>query len=1237
MVKRLFYTVSALLQKVMHIDIVLNTTDVASLQKFAEEAKENATHFQHTDEILLDEDTILHKYADAFQSFQKKAFNLPHFPCLSCQKLCCLTDVRKLDNLRVVPVGKIWEDLKLFIASHKDCDSEYICQYCLTKLRAGVIPPTCVLNNLYVRPTPTPLKDLNEFEKILIQRAKVFQTVVKMGTVHKKNIPHRKMLVKAQGRAFHLPLPLEKTLEKICPPTKAINSDHELYILVRGVPTKSKKVWESIVNKEKVFRALLTLKERNILYGEINLPERYSDLLDTDLRETEFQISQECDSDEDVDNPDTQLAGREKQKEQGDGVQKISVNKQIDGRAAALLTQMTPSDCYYEQYTIQRMHAPKENKTATELYQMLKVHAEPLDNRYKLLDFLCFPCEYPDGVNGEYEERPVHLSSFEYAKVRILSRNNQFRLNQQYLFFLLNAQTIRQLSSGIYHKLNVTDGRVRYTSASYLDQLGKGELEGNLSTIFSKLPNTEQYWKKPRNDLNCMLFYYGPPTWFFTLSPSEWQWDRLTEFLRERNPSVGSGKSVSELISADPISAAIFIENEFKAMLKFLQSDDHPIGKIIHYVIRREYQGRGMIHFHFLIWIEGAPILGKNSKEEVADFIKTYITCKIPNPNVSPMLYRRVTTHQYHHHNSYCMRSKSVGVKGKGGSRKVCRFAFPKPVTNDWIIRDVQTSIAGRRKLKSKCQLYDNPRSLDEVNINNYNPAVLTAWEGNMDISFVGEKSSALAWYLTKYMSKSEQTHVGESFEQINNTKSVASRLWNIGLRALNHRECGALEAADRLLGYPLFMTDPETVIRWVDINIVRSRRVKPRKVIETMNAESTDIFYEGLIENYPNRPTELNDVCLYDYAKWYDIVKAMPQRKDVVFYKLKPGSYLRKRERGYLINHYHYDPMTNSENYFHSLLLLFQPWRCVAELKNGEETYTASYFSVHAKLPMAAEYHERLAEIAKNTKEMKELIQQKIDEMEKDQENHPVSDNIPRGCDPIEADEAMKDFVNLGANEAHKELNITEMIAELNEDQKRVFDLVTSTMNSDEILRLYVSGEGGTGKSFLIKTITCWLKQIKGKDSAVTAPTGIAAFNIDGLTLHRLFQLPVEHNKTPKYKELSDAALEVIRVNLKNVDLIIIDEISMVSNITLMYIHLRLTEIFNTTDVEDGWFGKKHIIVFGDLLQLPPVREEPAFIKLSKEKVEKLIGSLCSTNLWGNLFKYDELSINMRQKNDSS
>ena len=53
-----------------------------------------------------------------------------------------------------------------------------------------------------------------------------------------------------------------------------------------------------------------------------------------------------------------------------------------------------------------------------------------------------------------------------------------------------------------------------------------------------------------------------------------------------------------------------------------------------------------------------------------------------------------------------------------------------------------------------------------------------------------------------------------------------------------------------------------------------------------------------------------------------------------------------------------------------------------------------------------------------------------------------------------------------------------------------------------------------------------------------------------------------------------------------------------MISNITLLYIHKRLEEIFDTSDFDDGWFGKKHVLLFGDLLQLPPVHEAPPYEK---------------------------------------
>ncbi|MBK5646396.1 MAG: hypothetical protein I4N51_04290 [Acinetobacter sp.] len=99
---------------------------------------------------------------------------------------------------------------------------------------------------------------------------------------------------------------------------------------------------------------------------------------------------------------------------------------------------------------------------------------------------------------------------------------------------------------------------------------------------------------------------------------------------------------------------------------------------------------------------------------------------------------------------------------------------------------------------------------------------------------------------------------------------------------------------------------------------------------------------------------------------------------------------------------------------------------------------------------------------------------------------------------------------------------------------------------------------------------------------------------------------------------------------------LLIIDEISMISNLSLMYINLRLCEIFDNTDDNDGCFGKINILLFGDLLQLPLVMQHPPFIPISIKDMNKYLKCLYTPNIWENLLTYDELTINVRQKEDS-
>lgn len=98
---------------------------------------------------------------------------------------------------------------------------------------------------------PEVILSLNDFEKVLIQRAKIFQTVVKMGTVFNKKISEKQKIQKVTGTTFHLPLPLQETFDKLCSNTDPINSNHELCILLQNILTKSKIIWEHIVDIKK--------------------------------------------------------------------------------------------------------------------------------------------------------------------------------------------------------------------------------------------------------------------------------------------------------------------------------------------------------------------------------------------------------------------------------------------------------------------------------------------------------------------------------------------------------------------------------------------------------------------------------------------------------------------------------------------------------------------------------------------------------------------------------------------------------------------------------------------------------------------------------------------------------------------------------------------------------------------------------------------------------------------------
>ena len=133
------------------------------------------------------------------------------------------------------------------------------------------------------------------------------------------------------------------------------------------------------------------------------------------------------------------------------------------------------------------------------------------------------------------------------------------------------------------------------------------------------------------------------------------------------------------------------------------------------------------------------------------------------------------------------------------------------------------------------------------------------------------------------------------------------------------------------------------------------------------------------------------------------------------------------------------------------------------------------------------------------------------------------------------------------------------------------------------EPLMLFITGSAGTGKSHVISVVHEHFERAQIGDGCacmLMAPTGVAAFNIGGLTIHKALNLPVEHGKRTPYRKLASERLHGMRRLWKSVTTIIIDEISMVSYQTLNFVHQRLTEIKGTDDTEVLFGGSMSLLL---------------------------------------------------------
>jgi DNA replication protein DnaC len=144
----------------------------------------------------------------------------------------------------------------------------------------------------------------------------------------------------------------------------------------------------------------------------------------------------------------------------------------------------------------------------------------------------------------------------------------------------------------------------------------------------------------------------------------------------------------------------------------------------------------------------------------------------------------------------------------------------------------------------------------------------------------------------------------------------------------------------------------------------------------------------------------------------------------------------------------------------------------------------------------------------------------------------------------------------------------------------------------------IFLTGKAGTGKTTLLRKIMATTH----KNAVIVAPTGIAALNAGGVTIHSFFQLPfagfipefgaqAAFTETVKF-ETKDTLMRHFSMNktrlklIRNIDLLIIDEVSMLRADLLDAMDWTLRNVRRNNEA----FGGVQVLFIGDLLQLPPV-----------------------------------------------
>ena len=606
-----------------------------------------------------------------------------------------------------------------------------------------------------------------------------------------------------------------------------------------------------------------------------------------------------------------------------------------------------------------------------------------------------------------------------------------------------------------------------------------------------------------------------------------------------------------------------------------------------------------------------------------------------------------------------------------------CEELFQQTGVDQQKLEDAYQLLATRQSVILK-------RNPAEVWVNQYNAHLLRCWDANMDIQFVLDPFSCIV-YIISYISKAEremgmllrQTKLESEEGNLNARQTMKA----IGSAYLHHREVGVQEAVYRVCG--LHMKECSRKVTFIPVGENPTRMTKPLSQIkrksgkqndENDNDDDDDIWMTNIIERYQSRPRlrKFEKLCLASFCSEFRVLpkSQIPNGKSVEkVYQLQHNKgFIQKRSRTdpAIIRYPRFNVLRQPEEYYQSMLQLFLPYWTLNQLKPpGFDLYQTFYetgkvrfkgdkilyrvrevvemnrsnFVQHEKAIQAAEdYYDKcgIQEDAWATLCPETEMERHESNKDKRQSDSEVAELIEEIPDFEKDDENETDIsFHITKHESSRD-EIVPVLRSLNDEQTRTFYYIRdwclqkSQGLEPDPFHIFITGGAGTGKSHLVKAIEYEATRILAKTCSepdqktvlLTAFTGTAAFNIGGCTIHHAFKF--NRGFPIPYDPLKEQALNPLRVELQDLQILVIDEVSMVYKRLLYYIHERLVQIKK----KQMPFGGISVLAVGDFYQLPPVKQS---------KSERLYNDngAYPVDYWKEYFSVVVLKEIMRQKDD--